>query len=118
MKTETDTLALNYLDALLEEMGEDYAQGTIFGKNEDTGEELTAYDWLEDVLDIQYIVSSEREYLGARLLLTYGGPNAWLDTKTGALSVYWGSDTATKYVRDSFTDALDEALAELWEMGN
>ena len=112
----SDTLATDYIDSLVQTIGDDYANGTMFGTNEDTGEELTAYDWLDDVLDIQYIVSSDREYLGARLLLTFGGPNTWLDTKAGTLTVYWGSDTATRHLRDTFTDALDEALAEIWSI--
>jgi hypothetical protein len=86
----------------------------MFGTNEDTGEELTAYDWLDDVLDIEYRVGADKEYRSARILLTYGGPNTWLDTRTGELTVYWGSDTATRHLRDTFTDALDEALAEIW----
>lgn len=112
----SDTLASDYADSLVETIGENYANGAMFGTNEDTGEELTAYDWLEDVLDIEYIVSSDRKYKGARLLLSYGGPNTWLDTRSGTLTVYWGSETSRRYIRDTFTDALDEALAELWAM--
>ena len=114
----TETLAYDYAQDIRERISLDVEAGTPFGLHEDTAEELTAWDYLEDVLDIQYLVSSQREYLGARLLLSWGGPNTWLDTKTGAITVYWGSDSATVYAPQSFTDALDQALAELWEMGN
>jgi hypothetical protein len=110
----SDTLATDYIDSLVQTIGDDYANGTMFGTHEDTGLELTAYDWLEDVLDIEYRVGADKEYRSARILLTYGGPNTWLDTRTGELTVYWGSDTATRHLRDTFTDALDEALAEFW----
>jgi hypothetical protein len=120
MKTETDTHARDYANGLLASIELDRALEQPFGtcEHEEHEYHADAYDYLEEVLDIQYLVSSDREYLGARLLLTYGGPNAWLDTRTGEVTVYWGSDTATVRVPQSFTDALDEALAELWEMGN
>jgi hypothetical protein len=120
MDTKTDSLALDYAKGMLSTIELDRALEQPFGtcSHEEHDFHADAYDYLEDVLDIQYLVSSDRQYLGARLLLSYGGPNTWLDTRSGNLSVYWGSDTATVNVPLSFTGALDEALAELWEMGN
>jgi|UniRef100_A0A914DH90 hypothetical protein len=40
----------------------------------------TAHDWLRDVLDIEYLVTSRREYKAARIYVTIGGPNAYIDT--------------------------------------
>jgi hypothetical protein len=42
-------------------------------KNAD-GEDSSAFDYLTDALDIEYIVSSKGEYLGARVLVAFGGP--------------------------------------------
>ena len=69
-------------------------------------------DYLESVLDIQLITDTSGRYIGARLLLSCGGPNAWLDTSRGELSVFWGSDRATEYVNLEFCELLDEHLAE------
>lgn len=79
----------------------------------DDGEELTAFDYLQDALDIEYIVNSKREYLGARVLVAFGGPNIWVDTKRGIVEGAWWGDRASA----SFTDniGLDEALETLWE---
>lgn len=120
MKTETESLALDYAKGTLNTIEAERALGHQFGlcEHEEHDFHATAWDYLEDVLDIQYLVSSQREYLGARLLLSWGGPNTWLDTRSGQVTVYWGSDKATVEVPLSFTGALDEALAELWEMGN
>ena len=117
-KTETESLALGYAKGSLNTIEAERALGHQFGlcEHEEHDFHADAYDWLEDVLEIQYLVSSDRQYLGARLLLSWGGPNTWLDTKTGALTVYWGSDSATVYVPNSFTDALDEALEEIWSI--
>ena len=78
----------------------------------DDGEELSAFDYLQSALDIEYIVNSKREYLGARVLVAFGGPNIWINTRTGTVDGHWWGDSATA----SFTDAigLDDALSELY----
>jgi len=79
-------------------------------KNSD-GDDYSAYDYLEGVLDIEYIVSSKGDYLGARVLVAFGGPNIWVNTRTNTVEGQWWGDSA----RASFTDGigLDDALSEL-----
>jgi hypothetical protein len=78
----------------------------------DDGEYTTAFDYLQDALDIEYIVNGKGEYLGARVLVAFGGPNIWVNTRTGIVEGAWWSDRAEA----SFTDniGLDDALSELW----
>ena len=54
------------------------------------GEQMSAFDYLQDVLEIEYIVNSKKEYLGARLLVAFGGPNIWVDTAKALLRVSGG----------------------------
>lgn len=106
---KTDSLAADYARDLVQSMRDDVESDAIHG-----GEYML--DYLESVLlDIHYIVDSERRYVGARLLLAYGGPNAWLDTTRGEISVYWASDRATDYAPLEFCELLDEYLSELFE---
>lgn len=83
----------------------------LFEPSED-GEPFSAFDYLQDVLDIEYIVNSKREYIGARVLVAFGGPNIWVDTRRKRVEGYWWG----QYAEASFDDAigLDEALEELW----
>jgi len=83
----------------------------LLEKNED-GEECGAFEFLEDALDIQYIVNGKGEYLGARVLVAFGGPNIWVNTHTSIVEGSWWGDSAAA----SFTDnlGLDDALSELW----
>ena len=76
------------------------------------GEEMSAFDYLEGALDIEYIVNSKGEYLGARVLVAFGGPNIWVNTRTGIVEGAWWADRADA----SFTDniGLNDALSELW----
>ena len=117
--------AQDYAESLVREIRANVESGGLFGYREcvyaDTGEEYREeadpMDWLEDVLDFRYIVTSGREFLGAQLLLAFGGPNAWLDTLTGEISVSWGSESATVYAPKEFTEALNETLEEIWGLG-
>ena len=52
----------------------------VSGEYETDNEEgCNALDYLEDVLDINYYVDQKKEYLGARILVAFGGPNIWID---------------------------------------
>ena len=71
------------------------------------------YEYLEDVLDIEYIVNSKGEYLGARLLVAFGGPNIWINTRTKQVEGYWWGDSCVmSYSNDEM--GIDDAVAELW----
>lgn len=76
------------------------------------GEPMSAFDYLQDALDIEYIVNRKGEYLGARVLVAFGGPNIWINTRTNTVEGAWWSDRAEA----SFTDniGLDDALSDLW----
>lgn len=78
----------------------------------DDGEPLSAFDYVQDALDIEYIVNSKGEYLGARVLVAFGGPNIWIDTRRERVDGYWWGDSASVSFRDEM--GLDDALSELW----
>lgn len=82
------------------------------GRDIESEGEFSAFDYLQDVLDIEYIVNSKGEYLGARVLVAFGGPNIWVNTRTGTVEGAWWGDTATASFKDNI--GLDEALEELW----
>ena len=73
---------------------------------------MSAYDYLEDVLDIEYIVNSKKEYLGARILVAFGGPNIWVNTRTGTVEGHWWGESATATFHDNI--GLDDALSDLF----
>lgn len=95
----------------------DELETIVAGKavNED-GEEMSLYDWVNDVLDFEYTVDSRRRYRAAKIWVTLGGPNVWVDTAEKAVKLAWGADRA-EYLLDWDTcDALDDLMAEIWEM--
>lgn len=117
----TDTAA-KYADELLAEIEADVEAGHPFGVSEgygDTpeGEPNTALDYLSDVLDIEYVVNSRREYKSARILVGFGGPNVWINTGTGHLAVSWWSAPEYRSLPREFVNELDEHLEEYFDLG-
>lgn len=75
---------------------------------------MSGLDYLTDVLDIQYIVNGKAEYLGARVLVVFGGPNIWINTQTRTVEGYWWGECKTaSYYEDAM--GINETLMELWE---
>ena len=74
--------------------------------------EYSAFDYLKDALDIEYIVNSKREYLGARVLVALGGPTIWINTRTKTVDGFWWGESASTWFNDNL--GLDEALEELF----
>lgn len=83
----------------------------------DESEESPIMDWLEGVLDFQWIVSSDKQtLLGARLLVAFGGPNIWVDTSRGIVEGHWWQDSAFENFDTDTENALElrEHLEMIW----
>lgn len=87
-----------------------------YGSEDEHGEYQDAFKYLEDVLDINWILNSDRTLKGARLLVAFGGPNIWIDTVKGTVEGAWWMDSFTSdYNTDSeFANDLVEALDTLY----
>ena len=73
------------------------------------------YDWLEDALDISYMMNSAGQMMGASVLVAFGGPNIYVDTHDMRVKLYWWGDRAEWGISRDACDALDEALVECFE---
>lgn len=79
-------------------------------------DQMSAYDFIADALDIEVSCSLDREYRSARIMVACGGPNIYIDTARKAVELYWWTDRAEYPISSSAADALDEAIAEYWEV--
>ena len=73
---------------------------------------LSEYDFIDNCLDIRYIVDSKGQYLGAQLLVSFGGPNIWIHTMDNTVKGYWYNEREEV----SFTDNinLDDTCSEIY----
>lgn len=96
-----------------EEFFEDSDGNILTGGVEKDLHEKSGFDYLSDALDVEYTISRSGEYLGASVLVTFGGPNIWVDTRWNTVKGRWGSDRVDMSFDDEI--GLDEACAELFE---
>lgn len=64
------------------------------------GEQLSAHDYLGDMLDINYLVDSELGFLSAKITMSLGGPNIYINTRDKEIVGYWGGGTTTVMYND------------------
>lgn len=79
----------------------------------EAGEEVTSYDYINYQLDIEYKVDSQLHYLGGEVLVTFGGPNIWIDTRHNQVHGAWGGDRVQFGYDDNM--ALDDCLSQLYD---
>lgn len=81
---------------------------------ESSPELMSGFDYLEDVLDIEWKLNSDRSFKGARLLVAFGGPNIYIDTAKNTVEGYWWNESYTdSYVEDAMDlhGTLEEMFA-------
>jgi len=81
---------------------------------ENNGEACDLYSYFNDVLDYEYTISSRREYLGAKIWVTLGGPNIWIDTRAEQINGAWGNERETIYISKDIAAEIDSIFEELY----
>lgn len=82
---------------------------------EENGEAYDLYSYFADALDIEYTVDSRLNYRSARIAVTLGGPNIYVDTAEKSVVGYWGSDTAESPLPWELSDAIDDIMADYYD---
>lgn len=75
-------------------------------------EQLSLYDYFDDVLDLEYVVDSRKDYLSVRVFVTLGGPTAWIDTDTKSVECRWGSETGAFRLLSDVVNDIDDIFEE------
>ena len=123
MLNNSSTAQKNTTQQQLEDMVRGLAQSLEVGFTDRTEEPEEGMeepepimDFLETVLDIEWIVASDKQtLLGARLLVAFGGPNVTIDTRRQVVEGAWWLDSfSVGYCTTEGTEALDDALEMLW----
>lgn len=80
-------------------------------------EQASMYDWLEDALDWDIVINRNGEYKACRVLVTFGGPNIYVDTLHERVELFWWADRASYDISKDAVAELDECLEELYQCG-
>ena len=80
---------------------------------EENGEAADLYEYFaENALDVEYTISGNGGFLGARIAVTLGGPNVWVDTREGCVKGYWGSDREEAWIPSEVCDEINFIFEE------
>ena len=79
-------------------------------------ESETLAGYLEDCLDIDYIVNSSKEYQSCRVWLTVGGPGIYVDTEDCCVKLNWGGTHKEWGLSLSTRDQIDAIFEEYYDM--
>lgn len=77
---------------------------------------LGIWDYMSDILDIDFIVSRDREYRSCKVCVAWGGPNIYIDTASAYVKLYWWTEYAEYPLSYAARDAIDEWAEEYWNM--
>jgi len=87
MKNQTQKSGKEMLREHVQHIVETIETGEYEPNDEDCG--CSGFDYLEDVLDFEWILNSDKTLKGARILVSFGGPNIWINTVTDQVEGYW-----------------------------
>ena len=103
------------LEKQCEKIAKEIQTGTYdFDVESSEYEEPCAEDYLSGILDYRFTIDLNKQYLGSRILVAFGGPNIWINTLANCIEGYWGSDEVKRYY---FMDNLGicDYMQELYE---
>lgn len=81
---------------------------------EQDGEAFDLWSYFADALDIEYTISSRGEFLGARIAVTLGGPNVYVDSRRGEVEGYWGSDHESAWIPTEICDEINAIFEDCY----
>ena len=81
------------------------------GYNEYGEDRVSCY--FQGVLDIEYRVGSDNQLRGVELLVGYGGPNLYIDTKHMQVQGFWAGASATAAINKQVCAEIDEYFEQL-----
>ena len=82
---------------------------------DDDGNQISLYDYLFDVLDYEFTIDSRKEYVSAKIWVTLGGPNIWIDTAERAVKLARGADREEYPLDWDVCNEIDGIMQEIYE---
>lgn len=71
-------------------------------------------NYLEDALDMKYLVDSNKTYNSVKILVVCGGPTIYIDTESQCVELYWSSAEVKAYLSDEAIEAIDDWALEAY----
>lgn len=82
----------------------------------DVNEPVTIYDYFADneIFDVKYIIDENFDFCGARVMITFGGPNIYIDTERKSIILRWWNESAEYSLTSSTAEAVEDYFREMY----
>lgn len=70
------------------------------------------WDYFEDCYDIEYTCDAQKEYKAVRIMIACGGPNIYVNTRSGDVELYWWTETARYPLAREVIEEIDGFFEE------
>lgn len=84
------------------------------GFEDEDGNDVSMFDYLQDVLDYEILINSSLEYKACKVWITLGGPNVWIDTDCNEIRLAWGADRESLWLPSEICEEIDNYFEELY----
>ena len=81
---------------------------------EDDVEPASLFDYFNDFLDIGYVVDREKQFKGARIMVTCGGPNIFIDSYRGIVELFWWTEHASAEIPVDLCDEINDIFRDYY----
>jgi hypothetical protein len=75
------------------------------------------FEYVTDVLDVEYRTGADRKLRSVELLLACGGPTITLDTSDRSLKLHWGTLKAGLPLSPKLCAAIEDIYADMYNGG-
>ncbi len=124
MSKESENQCMNYAKELAKDI-ELIADGKMWYNEDDENRsekqetedyrEMTMEDYVNNCLDVTYLINRNKEYESVRVYMTLGGPTVYIDTQTSSVIVHWGSQQVEYGLSNEATEQIDNIFSDLYE---
>lgn len=89
------------------ECGEDFDE-------HDVNKPVTIYNYFADneIFDIKYTIDENFDFCGARAMITFGGPNIYIDTERESIMLRWWNESAEYSLTSSTAETVEDYFRE------
>lgn len=84
-------------------------------RREEAGEAHDLISYLADILDVEYIVSSSKDFVSARVYLALASPTIYIDTEDAVIKGFYGSDRVEVALPFDLVDEINDIFSTIWE---
>lgn len=61
---------------------------------------------------INFVINSQREFIGCQIELAGGGPTTWADTQNGTLDTTWNGGSISRYLSEQAIEFINDVICE------